>query len=207
MKLLPVMALAAGLLAGGSAASAATVLDATKIHISSAANDYLQISEVVALNYGGMDVTYAGVPGTTAFAPDQYSATSQPGNAIDGAVPYYRSYYDNPGIYHSQFSTGGYLDVMFNPSNFASLTIYGRQDTSPDGSCCHQRDVYNVSILNAQQQVLYSGMLDARSGSATVNFDRLGAAVPEPASWALMITGFGLAGAALRRRRSVAATA
>ena len=27
------------------------------------------------------------------------------------------------------------------------------------------------------------------------------AAVPEPASWALMIAGFGLTGAALRRRR------
>jgi PEP-CTERM motif len=30
-------------------------------------------------------------------------------------------------------------------------------------------------------------------------------AVPEPATWALMIAGFGLAGAALRRRRAVAA--
>jgi PEP-CTERM motif len=32
-----------------------------------------------------------------------------------------------------------------------------------------------------------------------------GAAVPEPASWALMIAGFGLTGAAMRRRRSVVA--
>jgi hypothetical protein len=31
------------------------------------------------------------------------------------------------------------------------------------------------------------------------------AAVPEPASWALMITGFGLAGMAMRRRRAAAA--
>jgi PEP-CTERM motif len=31
--------------------------------------------------------------------------------------------------------------------------------------------------------------------------------VPEPASWALMIGGFGMAGAMLRRRRSAAATA
>jgi hypothetical protein len=35
----------------------------------------------------------------------------------------------------------------------------------------------------------------------------IGGAVPEPASWALMIAGFGMAGAVLRRRRQVAATA
>jgi hypothetical protein len=34
-----------------------------------------------------------------------------------------------------------------------------------------------------------------------------GGAVPEPASWALMIAGFGMAGAMLRRRRLAAATA
>lgn len=33
---------------------------------------------------------------------------------------------------------------------------------------------------------------------------RLAAGVPEPANWALMIGGFGMAGAAMRRRRSVA---
>jgi hypothetical protein len=37
--------------------------------------------------------------------------------------------------------------------------------------------------------------------------DPTGGAVPEPASWALMIAGFGLAGAALRRRRAGAALA
>ncbi len=33
----------------------------------------------------------------------------------------------------------------------------------------------------------------------------VGGGVPEPASWALMISGFGLAGASLRRRRAIAA--
>jgi hypothetical protein len=37
--------------------------------------------------------------------------------------------------------------------------------------------------------------------------DLSGSAVPEPATWAMMITGFGLAGAAIRRRRTVFAAA
>jgi len=36
---------------------------------------------------------------------------------------------------------------------------------------------------------------------------RVDSAVPEPAAWALMIGGFGLAGSALRRRRTVAVAA
>lgn len=41
-------------------------------------------------------------------------------------------------------------------------------------------------------------------GSLRVTFGSTGGAVPEPASWALMIAGFGLAGATLRRRRVLA---
>ena len=37
--------------------------------------------------------------------------------------------------------------------------------------------------------------------------ESLTSAVPEPATWAMMITGFGLAGTAIRRRRSIVATA
>ena len=36
---------------------------------------------------------------------------------------------------------------------------------------------------------------------ASLNFDLTGTAVPEPASWALLLTGFGLLGFAARRRR------
>lgn len=39
------------------------------------------------------------------------------------------------------------------------------------------------------------------SGNADQEFSAIGAGVPEPAAWALMIAGFGLAGATLRRRR------
>lgn len=43
---------------------------------------------------------------------------------------------------------------------------------------------------------------DTGSGMAAYSFDFIIAAVPEPSSWAMMLTGFGLLGLALRRRRT-----
>jgi hypothetical protein len=45
------------------------------------------------------------------------------------------------------------------------------------------------------------------SVQAKFTLESLPSAVPEPGTWALMITGFGLAGAALRRQRKLAMTA
>jgi PEP-CTERM motif len=66
--------------------------------------------------------------------------------------------------------------------------------------------VYRVALNTAGYKEFWFGNNnDAADGyrldSLTV------AAVPEPTTWALMIGGFGLAGAALRRRRAAAATA
>lgn len=61
-----------------------------------------------------------------------------------------------------------------------------------------------LDILNNYGQGTYAER-DWNSGLSEVQF--AGAAVPEPASWALMIGGFGLAGAALRRRSAKVAFA
>ena len=39
-----------------------------------------------------------------------------------------------------------------------------------------------------------------RSGTITITYDAASAAVPEPATWAMMMLGFGLLGAGMRRR-------
>jgi hypothetical protein len=44
------------------------------------------------------------------------------------------------------------------------------------------------------------------SGGVSLSIERIANAVPEPASWALMLAGFGLVGAAMRRRPSVTAS-
>ena len=43
------------------------------------------------------------------------------------------------------------------------------------------------------------------SGQNSFEFDNIAAGVPEPATWALMILGFGAVGGAMRRRQAVAA--
>ena len=197
---IPALALSALLLGFGVTAQAATVVGATQVHVTSG-DTYLQIAELLAYDFGGVDVAYAGEYATVS-ALNQYSETSQPINAIDGVYP--RGYDSNPGIYHSAGTAGDFLNVFFYaPANLSSLTIYGRTD------CCAERDLYNVTIFNAAHELLYSGSLDATTqGFATVNFDRpQGAAVPEPSLWATLVLGFATVGAALRRRRPQAVRA
>ena len=58
-----------------------------------------------------------------------------------------------------------------------------------------------VTAGGAQQLVIKGSGGPAASFGGTVNFSPVAVGVPEPASWALMIVGFGSAGALLRRRR------
>jgi len=83
--------------------------------------------------------------------------------------------------------------------------------------------IYNTSVPNGAPWTHYSlEFTPVQAGSLTLSFSTTSAddvgplidnvsvttgAVPEPAGWALMIGGFGLAGAALRRRRTAVAAA
>jgi hypothetical protein len=195
-------ALAAGLLAFGAApqASAATVVGAASIVITNPLPDYLQIAEVIADNFSSVDVALAA-NGATATASSVFTSAT-PGHAIDGIFPA-----DYPDMYISATPFAGeFLRIdLASPATLASLTIYGR-----DG-CCSGRDLFNYEIFNSDNLLLASGQLDARLGNdnpndfATVKFDApRGDGVPEPAAWALLIAGFGLAGEALRRRKAAA---
>jgi hypothetical protein len=57
---------------------------------------------------------------------------------------------------------------------------------------------FHRSAANIGRLTLSNGYIGARDFSTTTD---LLAAVPEPASWALMIAGFGLVGSAMRRRK------
>ncbi len=64
-----------------------------------------------------------------------------------------------------------------------------------------------VTSGGQQELVIKGSGGPAASFGGTVNFAPIPGGVPEPASWALMIIGFGSAGAMLRRRRATFAAA
>jgi hypothetical protein len=75
--------------------------------------------------------------------------------------------------------------------------------TASGGTLVYWDQAGNNAAGPAQVGQLGSGF--GAIGHQSRTFQILGAAVPEPTTWALMIGGFGLAGAALRRRRAVVA--
>jgi hypothetical protein len=84
------------------------------------------------------------------------------------------------------------FDLLFTASNI-QVFVDGVKEIDLDGTFANGAfGFYNYS----QQSVLYAGITqDVLPG------------VPEPASWAMLIAGFGLTGAAMRRRRTSAAHA
>jgi hypothetical protein len=105
-------------------------------------------------------------------------------------------------------------------SDFPSLgtgTLYGERGfTSTD-----ERQLVSIDLNNAGVAALTSGgtfrvggrvtnrgtatthalFSQTLNAVVTLDFDTVAAPVPEPASWAMLITGFGLTGAVMRRRR------
>lgn len=64
--------------------------------------------------------------------------------------------------------------------------------------------VFTFTATGASANLTFSGTQDNAYGPALDNVS-ISAAVPEPATWAMMISGFGLIGLTLRRRRTALA--
>lgn len=102
---------------------------------------------------------------------------------------------------------GRSLYASFTPVSLADATFDGTLSSGEfnDTYITHGRyeltDTTSTNLLSLK----VSGFDSDEQLASYVRWTPLAAAVPEPASWALMISGFGLVGTALRRRRATSA--
>ena len=191
--------LVAAAVGAASLAAPANAVVALKLEISNALGSYLQVPEVQAVTSGAVNVAASANGGVASAAlPGTWNFASTPAGAIDGVIQSNFNFSPNPGdltMYHPADSNPGHaLIVTFAAlSDITQINIWGRTD------CCSERDLYAYRLLDASGAVVASGQLDARATNfASVS---LASAVPEASTWAMMISGFGFIGAAMRRRK------
>lgn len=174
-------------------ATAASVVGATRIELTSAIPTWIQLDEIEAIEFGTLENVAASANGGLASATSSGFGTA-PAGAIDGLI--------GPLGWHSGSSSGAErLTISFAAANLISLKVFGQIDSFAG------RNEFNYSIFNGDNLLLASGVLDATTASgAIVTFDDppITGGIPEPSTWALTILGFGAAGAMLRRRTFVA---
>jgi hypothetical protein len=157
----------------------------------------LQITELIALQAGtGLDVAAAATGATVQASPELQ--VDFPRATADLAIDGDYSNQSYPHMYHSDdHAPDAYLTVTFDQAyDLSGLTIYGRTD------CCDDevRDVFDYELFDESGVSQGKGTLDASGDLRMASVD-LTSAVPEPSSWAVTVAGFGLLGAAMRRRK------
>jgi hypothetical protein len=130
---------------------------------------------------------------TASFTLD---SSPSPDDVIEGG---YFTLWDIPGFDDAIF---GVADISFFNADFDGgiqiVDFYGGSTLLvTDGPQLYTGSEYTPTFLTGTYALSeYLG-----TGSYSLTISDTTAAVPEPASWAMMITGFGLAGAAMRRRQ------
>ena len=203
-------------LAGNSATNLVTTNVGVTLseNFSFAADNVLRIVHTITNTSGGdLDVTFQREWDTDidpTFSNESFNVgadgrvTDSSWYGFDGPVGGYGSNSCNAGCDNYGDNGGGIqlgLGTLGAGQSISFIYLYG---ISQQGQ--------NVNQLVSQAQGLGATYLIAGQGGENGTLPGLGAnsafiavardAVPEPASWAMMVAGFGLAGAAMRRRRT-----
>ena len=182
--------------------------------------------------YNGTQVADNGVTGTTAYDLAGNSVSAAQLKAITGLVDTGLWLHNNEGIldyndtemrlaaiqaaiWYVEVGTGTAANMTITVNGSAQYQTYfnnykaGIYGTGNFANKADSDDSFYV--LSDWQQGASEPTNSARDGARGINqafaFGWPVASVPEPASWALMIMGFGGIGATLRRRRTVALAA
>ena len=107
--------------------------------------------------------------------------------------------YESISSFH--LAAGSYVIVMTMPADNADLQSISNTSVTTASPITYVDSAFGVGSSLAFPTT--AGVFSKGLFGPNFQFDA-SAAAPEPASWTLMIAGFGLAGAALRRRRAVA---
>jgi hypothetical protein len=110
------------------------------------------------------------------------------GDTFEGIISGGHLTWDNGGIETFNFGNGGKLKVDLADVNFDLADLGKHNSIDPDWTAVDAK----FTLVSDSKPVVGGGGVGG---------------VPEPASWALMIGGFGMAGGMLRRRRTTAAFA
>lgn len=102
----------------------------------------------------------------------------------------------NPGAGEDQFAGYDYVRLQVEWDGVVIDDLGG----GPLGWTDHT--ITGLVASSDATSLTFRGYAAVMSGIDNVSVTESSAAIPEPASWALMITGFGLAGAVLRQRRT-----
>lgn len=123
------------------------------------------------------------------------------GNADVQMSPFMRTFtFDTgDGILSSTISSvgTGVTDIDFN-----SVTLNGMEFDIVSSGFSELRQILNIPVTAGTQTVMVSGTGGTDGSYSGVLSFRGAGAVPEPATWAMMIFGFGAIGATMRRRKS-----